>query len=150
MSLRIVPMSLREANAFVDAHHRHHGPAWGCKFTVGVADDEKICGVAIAGRPVTRHLDDGWTIEVTRCCTDGTRNACSMLYAACRRAAWALGYHRLITYTLATEEGASLRAAGWRCVAEVRGESWNRPSRPRVDTQPLQDKLRWEAPEAGP
>lgn len=84
--LEIVPMTLREANAFVEQNHRHHGPVAGHKFSIGLSDGEQIVGVAIIGRPVSRHLDDGWTLEVNRLCTDGSRNACSMLYAAAWRA----------------------------------------------------------------
>ena len=104
--------------------------------------------VVIAGRPVARHLDDGWTLEVTRLCTDGTANACSKLYAAAGRAARALGYTRLITYTLPAEGGASLRAAGWRLVGQRGGGNWNRARRPRRDTpEALRvPKLLWEAP----
>lgn len=151
--LVIVPVTLDEANAFVEQHHRHRGPVVGAKFcvavanTIGSGDHEvinDIVGVAIAGRPVARGLDDGWTLEVNRCCTDGTRNACSALYAASWRSARAMGYRRLVTYTLDSEPGASLRAAGFRVVAEVAGRSWSCPSRPRVDTAPHQDKLRWE------
>lgn len=144
----ITPISLEEANAFVAQHHRHRGPVVGCKFCIAVAADlafPEVVGVVIVGRPVARAMDDGWTLEVNRLCTDGTRNACSMLYGASWRAARALGYTKLITYTLASEPGASLRAAGWRVVGEVRGRSWSTPSRPRVDTAPHQDKLRWEA-----
>jgi hypothetical protein len=96
------------------------------------------------GRPVARHLDDGWTVEVNRVATDGTRNACSMLYAASWRAARAMGYRRMVTYTLDTEPGTSLRAAGWKIVGEVTARSWSCPSRPRVDKSPHQGKLRWE------
>lgn len=145
MSLRIVPISFAEANAFVARHHRHHKPVAGTKFCVAVAIGGEIAGVALIGRPVARALDDGWTLEVNRCCTDGTKNACSMLYAAAWRAARALGYQKLITYTLPEEGGASLRAAGWHVVAQTDGGSWNCPSRPRVDTHPTQGKLRWEA-----
>jgi hypothetical protein len=145
MSLRIVPISFAEANAFVAQHHRHHKPAAGCKFCVAVAHAGAIVGVALVGRPVARGLDDGWTLEVNRLCTDGHRNACSILYAAAWRAARALGYQKLVTYTLPEEGGASLRAAGWRVVAETAGGSWNCPSRPRVDMHPTQGKLRWEA-----
>ena len=109
--LEIVPMTLREANAFVEQNHRHHGPVAGHKFSIGISDGEKIVGVAIVGRPVSRHLDDGWTLEVNRLCTDGSRNTCSMLYAAAWRAARAMGYKRLVTYILESESGASLRAA---------------------------------------
>jgi hypothetical protein len=144
LKLTIIPMVLDEANAFVAEHHRHHKPVPGAKFCVGVADGERVVGVAIVGRPVARMVDDGWTLEVNRTCTDGTKNANSMLYGACRRAAFALGYRRLITYTLPTESGVSLKAAGWKCLGEAGGGSWNCPSRPRVDTHPLQVKLKWE------
>jgi hypothetical protein len=105
----------------------------------------ELCGVAIVGRPVARLLQDGYTAEVVRCCTDGTRNAPSMLYAAAWRACRALGYRRLLTYTLPSEGGASLRAAGWRLIGEAGGGSWDRPQRPRIDRHPTQKKLRWEA-----
>src|SRR5690606_13651728 len=98
----------------------------------------------IVGRPVSRMLQDGWTAEVTRCCTDGARNACSLLYRAAWRAARAMGYLRLITYTLPKEGGASLRGAGWTCIGIAGGGSWSRRARPRVDTHPKQRKLRWE------
>jgi hypothetical protein len=144
--LEIVTVSLAEANAFVRELHRHHKPVPGAKFCIGASNGEKIVGVAIVGRPVSRMADDGVTLEVNRTCTDGTRNANSLLYGACRRAAWALGYKKLITYTLPTESGASLRGAGWKCVGEAGGGSWSRKDRPRVDLHPTQIKLRWEAP----
>lgn len=154
MSLYIVPCTIKEAQQFVLEYHRHNAPPQGALFAIGAADTEwmktayedRPRGVAIVGRPVSRHLDDGWTAEITRVCVlPNTPNCCSMLYAACRRTALGMGYKRLITYTLASEPGASLRGAGFRIVADVRGESWNRPMRPRVDTNPLQDKLRWES-----
>jgi hypothetical protein len=113
---------------------------------VGAAEGETIVAVAIVGKPVARLLDDGFTAEVTRLASDGAPNACSMLYGACWRAARALGYRRLVTYTLAEERGSSLRAAGWRLVGEAGGGTWNRPKngRPRVDLHPTQGKLRWE------
>ena len=111
MRLRIVPTTLEEANVFVSEHHRHHQPVVGHKFSIACADEKNVRGVAIVGRPVSRHLDKGWTLEVNRCCTDGAKNACSMLYAAAWRATKALGYQKLITYTLPKEGGASLRAA---------------------------------------
>lgn len=143
--LAIIPMTLDEANAFVRKHHRHHKPARGMKFCVGIAEGSVVVGVAIVGRPVARMVDDGWTLEVNRTCTDGYKNANSMLYGACRRAAFALGYRKLVTYTLPTESGVSLVAAGWKCLGEAGGGSWSRSSRPRVDTHPTQTKLRWEA-----
>lgn len=143
--LTIVPITQKEANAFVAKHHRHHRPVVGSIFQVAVAKNDEVVGVAIVGRPVARMLDNGWTLEVNRLCTTGDRNACSMLYSACWRAARALGYKRLITYILNTEPGTSLRAAGWKCLGEAGGDTWNRKKRPRVDTHPTQRKLLFEA-----
>lgn len=143
--LELSPISFAEANDYVARLHRNHKPVVGCKFCIAVSDGEEVRGVAIVGRPVARNLDDGWTLEVNRCCTDGARNACSMLYGAAWRAAKALGYKRLVTYTLQDEGGASLRAAGWRNVGLVGGGNWNVRSRPRIDTEHQQQKLRWEA-----
>lgn len=146
--LQITPISFKEANEFVKNYHRHHKPVPGSKFCLAVSRGAEVVGVAIVGRPVARLLDDGWTLEVNRCCTDGTKNACSKLYASAWQAAKALGYTKLITYTLASEGGASLRGAGWRCLGEATtkvGQGWNVKSRPRVDTHPLQQKLKWEA-----
>src|SRR3990170_3970326 len=146
MSLNVTPIDFAEANAFVATHHRHHKQMPGCKFSIAVSDAEgKVRGVAMIGRPVARNSDNGYTLEVNRGCTDGARNACSMLYGAAWRAAKALGYRRLITYTLPEEGGASLRAAGWKLIGERGGGSWSCTSRPRVDTAPLQSKLMWEA-----
>lgn len=135
MSLHLVRVSFSDACGFVAMHHRHHRPPVGHVFSIGVADDgEVLRGVLIAGRPVSRVLDDGATLEVTRTATDGTRNANSMLYGAAARAAFALGWSRLITYTQRGESGASLRAAGWRVVAERPARrGWTTPSRPRDD-----------------
>lgn len=146
MSLIVAPLSRDEANHFVAKWHRHHGPLRGSKFCIGAAKDGCIVGVAMVGRPSSRHLNNGWTLEVTRLATDGTKNACSFLYGAAWRAARALGYERLLTYTLPEEGGASLRAAGWRVLGESKGGPWSRAGRPRVDVHPLQRKLRWEAP----
>lgn len=143
--LEVVPMDLADANAFVEAVHRHHKPVVGHKFSLGVLNPTQLCGVAIIGRPVARFLDDGWTLEVTRVATDGTPNACSALYGAARRACFALGYKRLITYTLKAESGSSLKGAGWKCLGEAGGGTWNRKDRPRVDKHPTGTKLLWEA-----
>lgn len=144
-SLRVIPISLAEANEFVSRNHRHHKPVVGHKFSVGVANDEgEVVGVAIVGRPVSRHLDNGFVLEVNRCCTDGTRNACSVLYSTAWRAAKALGYRRLITYILSSETGASLYASNWRLVGERGGGNWNTKTRPRVDTEHQQKKLMFE------
>lgn len=144
MGLQIVPISLKEARAYVAKTHRHHKPPQGGKFAIGVALDGEIVGVCIVGRPVARRLDDGWTAEVTRVSTNGARNACSMLYGAAWRAARGMGYRRLVTYTLPEEGGASLRASGFTLLGEAGGGSWARSSRPRVDTHPTQIKMRWQ------
>ena len=144
MALEIVPITLKEATQFVRDPHRHHGPVTGHKFSIAASDGEKIVGTVIVGRPVSRHLDDGWTLEVSRLCTDGTRNACSMLYAAAWRAARAMGYKRLITYILESENGATLRAAGWQCVGQAGGLRWTGKRRPEVDLYPAQMKFRFE------
>lgn len=142
--LTVVPITLREANAYVERLHRHHGAVRGCFFCVGVAIEGVIRGVAIVGRPVARRLHDGYTAEVLRVATDGCPNACSALYGACWRAARAIGFRRIGTYTLTTEPGTSLRAAGWTLLGEAGGGSWSREGRPRVDLHPTQTKLRWE------
>ncbi|NBW20930.1 MAG: hypothetical protein EBR82_74510 [Caulobacteraceae bacterium] len=139
--LRLLPLDLDEANEFVRRVHRHHGPVVGHKFSLGAAYGEEVCGVVIVGRPVSRMRDDGATLEVTRLATDGRANACSFLYGAAARAAFALGYSRIGTYTLPEEGGASLRGAGWRLIGERGGGSWGREGRPRVDRHPTQGKL---------
>ena len=156
MSLQLVPVTFAQACAFVAEHHRHHAPPRGMKFTVGAASpDGELVGVLIASRPVARHFNDGRTLEASRSCTNGARNANSLLYGAAARAAFALGYTRVVTYTQAGESGASLRAAGWRVIAEraERG-SWAESSvklkslRDRVGSGGVQRTL-WEV-EAGP
>lgn len=131
--LEVVPVSFADACAFVAEHHRHHEPPRGHKFSVGVAKDQVLVGVAIVGRPVSRVIQaEGGVLEVIRTATDGTHNANSMLYGAAWRAAKALGYSRLITYTQEGESGASLRAAGFRVIGErPRRAGWSAPSRPR-------------------
>ncbi len=142
--LRHVRIDLEEANAFVRQHHRHHKPVVGHLFSLGAELENKIVGIAIVGRPVSRFRDDGMTAEVTRLCTDGTRNACSFLYGASARAAFALGFQRIGTYILASEPGTSLMACNWRLVGKTPGRSWSVPSRPRVDSHPLQERLLFE------
>jgi hypothetical protein len=149
MSLRLVPVTYRDAALFVDANHRHHRRPVGHKFSIGVANDaNELVGVAMVGRPVARHHDDGMTLEVNRTCTDGSINANSMLYGAAWRAARALGYRRLVTYTQEGETGASLRAANWRVVAALAPrKGWDAPSRRRENgTAPVARTL-WEATE---
>lgn len=140
----IIPITQRAAQVFVLEHHRHHGRVAGAKFCLGWEVAGELRAVLIAGRPVARGLDDGRTIEITRLASDGAPNACSALYAAAWRAAKAMGYRRALTYTLASERGTTLRAAGWTRAAEIAGRSWSCDSRPRTDKHPTVDKVRWE------
>lgn len=140
-----VPIHLREANLFIKAHHRHSIPVVGGKFAIGCQVDGKLVGVAVAGRPVARKLDDGRTLEVLRVCCDGTPNACSFLYGRVRRIGQLMGYERIFTYTLASEPGSSLKAAGAKLVGEVRPQEWSVPSRPRRSQPVYQEpKLKWQ------
>lgn len=142
--LTIVPIKQREAKAFINENHRHHKAPVGSVFQIAVSNNNKIVGVAMVGRPVSRNLDNGWTLEVNRLCTDGTKNVCSMLYSASWRVAKNLGYKKLITYILKSESGVSLKASGWKLIGEAGGGSWSKKSRPRVDKHPTQLKLKFE------
>ena len=145
--LELQPISFEEACNFVDQHHSTHDAPQGWKFGIGVNDGSDVVGVIIIGRPVSRHRDDGYTLEATRCATDGTKNVASKLYAAAWRAAKNMGYRKLITYTLADQEdGIPLRAVnGYEVVHErTGGGSWSTPTRPRVDKHPKEQKTLWE------
>ena len=140
--MKIIPITFKEANAYVAQNHRHHKPVVGCKFCIGCEEGEQLVGVAICGRPVSRLLDNGKTLEINRLCTDGTRNACSMLYGACVRIAREMGYDKVITYILASEDGASLRAANFTCEGEAGGTIWT-GARKRDNGVPREMKKRY-------
>ena len=126
--LRIAPSSISAARKFVGQHHRHNLPPQGGLFACRLEEDGETRGVAIVGRPVARKLDDGYTAEITRCCTDGVSNGCSMLYGAAVRACRALGFNSVITYTLQSEAGVSLKASNWKLEKELPATShWTRP-----------------------
>ncbi len=145
--LALIPVSLRQAGKYIAENHRHHRPPTGAKFAIGVGRSGQLAGVATIGRPVSRHLDDQATLEVTRVATDGTPNACSMLLGAAVRAARAIGYRRVLSYTLTTEPGTSLRAAGFRLDnPRAGGGSWSRLKRARIDSHPVEAKQRWVWP----
>lgn len=145
-----IPMSTAEANQFVASFHRHNKPVQGAKFAIGATHSDRLVGVAIVGRPVSRRLDDGVTAEITRCCVSGDapKGACSFLYSRCWRAWAAMGGQRMVTYTLDTESGSSLRGAGFRVVGQSPawkpGTGWT--TRPGREWQPVhgQGRLRWE------
>ena len=145
VKIQAIPLDFPTACAFVARLHRHHRPPVGHKFSIGAQIGDALVGVVIVGRPVSRMRDDGFTLEVTRLCTDGTPNACSFLYGRAAKAAFALGYGRIGTYILNTEPETSLKAAGWKLIGEAGGGSWSRPSRPTFDAHPLQGKLLFEA-----
>lgn len=109
----IIPITYKQASEFVNKNHRHHSASQDCKFCIGLVEDNDLIGVAICGRPVARKLDDGFTLEINRVCTLGQKNACSMLYGACCRIAKNMGYKKIITYILESENGASLRASNF-------------------------------------
>ena len=138
-----VPITQKQANEFIETLHRHHKPTRGDKFRIGASVDGVLVGVAQVGRPVARGLDDGKTLEVTRLCTDGTKNACSFLYSKAARIAKELGYKQIVTYILDIEKGASLKASGWELDGVTRGGTWSCESRPRVDKSPICPKQRW-------
>ena len=152
--LKAIPLTLAQANEFIEKHHRHHHKVPRDKFRVGCEMDGKLVGVATVGQPLARLLCDGYTLEVTRLCTDGTKDVCSFLYSRTARIAKEMGYKKIITYILETESGTSLKASGWHLEKEkCGGVSWNVPSRPReivvhtlfgdVQKYPMCKKQRW-------
>lgn len=141
--MEIRPITLREASEYINENHRHHNATVGCKFAIGCFVGDKMVGCAVCGRPVSRYLDNGLTLEINRVCTDGTRNACSMLYGACCRIAKAMGYCKVITYTLCSEPGASLRASNFADAGIAGGTHWT-GKRDRGQQIPCEMKRRWE------
>ena len=143
MVFESVPLELKTANEFVAKLHRHHDPVHRDKFRCGASVDGRLVGVVQVGRPVSRMLDDGKTVEVVRLCTDGTRDVCSFLYAKAARIAKEMGYEKIITYILSSESGASLRACGWIEDGVTSGGHWSRPARARTTTAPTEPKKRF-------
>lgn len=141
--LELRPIDYAMAREFVRLNHRHNKPPAGHKYSIACYDNDRLCGVVMVGRPVGRYFDDGRTLEVNRCCTDGTKNACSILYAAAWRAAKALGYRRLVTYTRKSESGASLRAAGFICDGEAGGTHWTGERYIQMEIPLDEKKVRW-------
>lgn len=141
--MRVVPLTLAQANAYIDEHHRHHKPVQGHRFSIGAEIEGRLVGVCVIGRPVARKTDQYRVVEVTRLCTDGTPNACSFLYSAAARVAGAMGFDRIQTFILDTEPGTSLRASGWEREGESRGrDGWHSRDGRRED-QPETVKVRY-------
>ena len=149
--MRALPISIKQANQVIDRIHRHCEPVQGGKFAIGLTSGKAInpCGAAICGRPAARMLDDWGTLQVSRLAVPEAKhwkNACSFLLGRCCRVAAAMGYEKVVTYTLGHEGGASLRAAGFKVDGEVKaGGVWSSPNRPR-DSKPETDgvaKVRW-------
>lgn len=144
--LELRPCDFQTARDFVNLNHRHNKPPPGHKFSIACYDGDRLCGVCMVGRPVSRVYDDGMTLEVNRCCTDGTRNACTMLYGAAMRAAKALGYKRIVTYTLLSEPGTSLKASNWNCEGAAGGERWTGKRYEQFEQMEMnltEKKIRW-------
>ena len=141
--MKIVPITLKAANAFVTQYHRHHKASVGHKFSIGLSDNNVLIGVAIMGRPVARGSDNGFTIEVARLCTNGAKNACSMLYQAAARASKELGYSKIQTYILQSELGTSLKACGWTKETITNGGKWKHTHGLRNNYHPTEPKQRW-------
>ena len=130
--MKAKPIELKDCQAYINANHRHHIAAHRDKFRIAAVENNEIVGVIQVGRPVSRVLDNGNTLEVLRLCTTGEQNVCSFLYSRAARIAKEMGYKKIITYILETETGTSLKAAGWVCEADrTGGNDWNTPSRPR-------------------
>ena len=142
--LTLTPINLKTANAFVQQYHRHHKPTRGHKFSIGVSDSGSLVGVAICGRPVARRLDDGYTLEINRLCTDGTPNVC-IAHCPCRPVCGSIeDTAKVVTYILDTESGVSLKAAGYVCEGRAGGLEWNGERKPKMANQyPYQMKTRW-------
>lgn len=141
--LELRPCDFHTAQVFVRENHRHNKPPVGHKFSIACYDGDRLCGVCMVGRPVSRYLDDGMTLEINRCCTDGTKNACTMLYGAACRAAKALGYKKMVTYTLETEPGTSLRASNFTCEGKAGGGYWNGQRYQQMMIVDTGMKMRW-------
>lgn len=142
--LKIKPINLSDAKEFVKTNHRHNIPPTGCKFAISCFENERMCGVAICGRPVSRYLDNGETLEIYRNCTDGTKNACSKLYGACVRIAKNMGYRKVITYTLESESGTSLKASNFKLVGKAGGKQWTGSRKREYYISPKEFKNKWE------
>lgn len=147
--LEIRPIGLKAANCYVEKYHRHHKKVAGHKFSICVCDGERIAGVAICGRPVSRYIDDGTILEINRVCTDGTKNACSMLYGACCRIAKDMGYRKIVTYILKSENGASLKASNFTCEGEAGGEIWTGETRERQRSSEREENTMVKSFESG-
>jgi len=142
--MKIVPVELKEANAFIEKLHRHHKRVQGHRFSIGVEKDGVLVGVATIGRPVARMTNPKEVLEVTRLCTDGTRNACSALYSAAARVGKAMGYKKIQSFILETENGASLKASGWTLDGVSPGGQWKHTDgKPRRTDQPTIPKHRY-------
>ena len=144
MTLRIIPLDLKEANGIVYKFHRHHKPAVGHRFSLGVLNDSgEVVGAAIASRPIARRTDQKFVLEVTRVATDGTKNASSILLGAVARAARVMGYGLVQTTTLQRESGSSLKAVGWKSQKiKDDGRGWDSRAGRNVDCKD-ELKVKW-------
>ena len=141
--LNIRPIHLKDANEYVKTFHRHNLPTVGGKFVLSVYDNDRLCGVAICGRPTARNADNGTTLEIYRNCTDGTKNACSKLYGACVRIAKEMGYTKVITYILESENGASVKASNFVCEGKAGLKKQTGQRQQKYTVAPSEYKMRY-------
>ena len=141
--LYVRPLTLKKANAYIEEHHRHHKKVQGHRFSIGAYKDGALVGVAVVGRPLSQSFDFEKVAEVTRLCTNGDKNVCSLLYSACARAAKGMGFESIQTYILEEELGTSLKASGWVFDYTTSGATWNRKNRPRKDLNPTGPKKKY-------
>lgn len=142
--MRVVPLTLKQANELIASLHRHHKPVVGHRFSIGVEHDGELVGAAVVGRPVARAVEQYRVAEVTRLVTDGSKNACSALYSAAARICKEMGFDKIQTYILESEPGTSLKASGWQFEQETSGGDWNHSWRKgRRTDQPMVKKQRW-------
>lgn len=141
--MKIIPITLKVANEFVLRYHRHNKSVVGSRFAIGLTRDCELVGVAICDRPISRHLDNGLTLEVYRVCTDGTKNATSMLYSRCKRIGQLMGYEKIITYTLQSESGSSLKAIGAQIEKNIEGRQWNDSEKVKRTKQAVSEEMKY-------
>lgn len=141
--MKLAPCTVKAALKQVREWHRHLPELQGGLFAAQCIDDDGNClGVAVAGNPAQEWQGTG-RIVISRVATSGAENACSMLYGALCRAAKALGYSEVWTYTLPTEPGTSLRAAGFIDMGMSDGGEHSRKSRLRKPAKHPEPKRRW-------
>ena len=153
--INIKPVSIKNANEFIKTYHRHHRPTSrnSGRWALAAYDNEnELIGVAIASNPVSATYMDGITLEVTRLCVkeNAQKGTASFLLSKCCRIRKEMGGSRIITYTLESESGSSLKGAGWNLVGHVKPHNrwiekskYDGKARDKLEIYQL-SKYRWE------